>query len=969
MKIQDLAIIFVIIILPISLLLSEYTQFQIQTLKTQTAYDAKLTAATYDAIKAFQLNTTNSTESGMANPKMRDLTASVNSFRNSLMAGFKLNGYTEDELNNYIPALVYTLYDGFYIYSPYNNENHRYKKEPINPDSEGITLIQPTPTDVPTDGNGANLYGLKPYINYSCRYLNAAEGIDAVITYSLDNYITVQGMVRDGVTGLSVYVNRSGYLIDNITISGDDVTYNGITIQKEHLKENVAGKTYSYIKINGIKYYWMNDLEKIASIMNGSIQDQVTKAANETEYNKWVDMITNNDRAQQYYKEAAEFTEWFKSTTLDKLTYADAIDEIVDQTTGTISLGQVWNDTSLIFDFNPTITNYTKNIENELSNFNQHRLAVIKHKIKTNLAVAISNYNEYSGVTNVFQMPELKEDEWDSITHNISLISFLQGLPIGGKIYNGYTLVTNSESKEVVLEEYIYILGEDSSGKKQYHKIGDNGFTDGSITVSSGNYEGSGDGSGKVVSAGRLNMDFKRTNLTTNAISTYYYYPLKAYNASYDSVVMQNNVTTYDDIYIYMNTQSNVDLRNAFYTALGRERAGKYNSKISMTTSQLTPVAPTPPPVGPTPPAILDTYTITYNANGGTGAPASQTKTQDVPLILRSEIPTRVGYTFAGWATWATATVAEYSAGGTYNTNASATLYAVWGARPPSDLFDEDGTEVDSLHIGDFINYNAGTWTAAEINAIQTGNVSSLANANGSTNEPNIPYQFGGFTVGSSRNGNATPTQSEFYAEYLTDTTTGTYINGWRVFDVIGDQITLISAGNPEDYYYSGNDAFGSEYVLSGVINSSWTSYTPGTYQKRDWSPYVNTAQKALSARALRKTDLDNWYSKYIISSADTYDWEIYRKIYLGPYIKYQNLIDNNAYFWLGEALWDRGLYGTWPNSRILGDAESDAAFGIRVLITLSTDVALEKVGTRTITGGNMVTYGGPQTYNIWNIK
>ena len=125
MKIQELAIIFIIIILPISLLLAEYTQFQIKTINLQTEYDSRLTAATYDAIRAFQLNSINSTTSSMANSKIRDIEASVNSFRNSIIAGFELNGYTGETLNNYIPALVYTLYDGFYIYSPYKNVNHR----------------------------------------------------------------------------------------------------------------------------------------------------------------------------------------------------------------------------------------------------------------------------------------------------------------------------------------------------------------------------------------------------------------------------------------------------------------------------------------------------------------------------------------------------------------------------------------------------------------------------------------------------------------------------------------------------------------------------------------------------------------------------------------------------------------------------------------------------------------------------
>ena len=72
------------------------------------------------------------------------------------------------------------------------------------------------------------------------------------------------------------------------------------------------------------------------------------------------------------------------------------------------------------------------------------------------------------------------------------------------------------------------------------------------------------------------------------------------------------------------------------------------------------------------------TYTISYNANGGTGAPAAQTKMHDTPLTLSSTRPIRSGYTFKGWATSATATTAQYQPGGQYTANASTTLYAVW---------------------------------------------------------------------------------------------------------------------------------------------------------------------------------------------------------------------------------------------------------------------------------------------------
>lgn len=75
------------------------------------------------------------------------------------------------------------------------------------------------------------------------------------------------------------------------------------------------------------------------------------------------------------------------------------------------------------------------------------------------------------------------------------------------------------------------------------------------------------------------------------------------------------------------------------------------------------------------------TYTIKYNANGGTGAPSSQTKTYGTNLTISSTKPTRTGYTFKGWAlSQAEANNGNwyYSAGSTCGKNENITLYAVW---------------------------------------------------------------------------------------------------------------------------------------------------------------------------------------------------------------------------------------------------------------------------------------------------
>lgn len=73
-----------------------------------------------------------------------------------------------------------------------------------------------------------------------------------------------------------------------------------------------------------------------------------------------------------------------------------------------------------------------------------------------------------------------------------------------------------------------------------------------------------------------------------------------------------------------------------------------------------------------------NTYPVTYNANGGTGAPSQQTKTYGVTLRLSSTIPRRTNYNFLGWATSASATTVTYGAGVNYTANSAVTLYAVW---------------------------------------------------------------------------------------------------------------------------------------------------------------------------------------------------------------------------------------------------------------------------------------------------
>lgn len=72
-----------------------------------------------------------------------------------------------------------------------------------------------------------------------------------------------------------------------------------------------------------------------------------------------------------------------------------------------------------------------------------------------------------------------------------------------------------------------------------------------------------------------------------------------------------------------------------------------------------------------------ETYNITYDANGGKDAPARQSITAGQSVTIRGTMPTRSGYTFAGWSSSPNG-IAYYQPGDTCSIRGSTTLYAIW---------------------------------------------------------------------------------------------------------------------------------------------------------------------------------------------------------------------------------------------------------------------------------------------------
>jgi uncharacterized repeat protein (TIGR02543 family) len=75
---------------------------------------------------------------------------------------------------------------------------------------------------------------------------------------------------------------------------------------------------------------------------------------------------------------------------------------------------------------------------------------------------------------------------------------------------------------------------------------------------------------------------------------------------------------------------------------------------------------------------VLQQYTVTYDASGGTGAPAAAMVTEGRTLTLDPAIPVRSGYVFAGWSDDSGAWLAQYKPGSSFSPLGDTTLYAVW---------------------------------------------------------------------------------------------------------------------------------------------------------------------------------------------------------------------------------------------------------------------------------------------------
>ena len=266
-------------------------------------------------------------------------------------------------------------------------------------------------------------------------------------------------------------------------------------------------------------------------------------------------------------------------------------------------------------------------------------------------------------------------------------------------------------------------------------------------------------------------QEFNIIDITKSTIS---------YNMNGGSGTIANQTKTYGQ---------NLTLSTTKPTRTGYTFVG-WNTSSSAATAQYQPGGTYTANEGATLYAIwkANTYTVSYNMNGGSGTIANQTKTYGQNLTLSTTKPTRTGYTFVGWNTSSSAATAQYQPGGTYTANEDATLYAIWKANTYNVSYNMNGGSGSIDNQTKTYNVNL---TLSTTKPTRTGY--TFVGWNTSSTATTAQYQPGGTY---SANANAT-----LYAVWKANTVdvTSVSLNATTVTLVKGKTVTLTATVSPSN--------------------------------------------------------------------------------------------------------------------------------------------------------------------------
>lgn len=496
MKLQNFIVIFIIILIPLILFFGYYMNLEKETIKNQTACDMRLIQSTKQAIQAFEVNTVkwNKEYSSLADSKRRDIAASVNTFITSISNSMGITGMAKESILTYVPAIAYTMYDGLYIYSPTyvpklsTNENGVTKVD----ENGNILYLKPDGTETIQMSEAQKEY--KHVVRTPIPYSEKIESKPIVINYTIDNYVRIIDCTNNNFSRVAKV--QEGYLtfFKNKTITtssnkiieqfkfnngNDDVILNPETLSENIVVYNASGELeeviHSYIyDENKEKLYYNQTNNQFFRLSKGRrvyLDENCNVGDYNCKYKKTYTYDRTRDKFSTIYQviNGQDKGKWYNGAKTNQI--ADASDITMDYSAINYYV-ESYQFTEYAKGLNIDFLKMTEsnNSEDPNSLFSRHKKNIMRETITNNLRMAISSYAANSSYNYV--LPVLTEIDWDQILNNVSMITFVQGLPIGLKYYNNYAIAISTENKEYVNpKEIYYIVDGTNAVDTSYHRL------------------------------------------------------------------------------------------------------------------------------------------------------------------------------------------------------------------------------------------------------------------------------------------------------------------------------------------------------------------------------------------------------------------------------------------------------------------------------------------------------------------
>lgn len=346
MKIIHWTIIFILIVVPFSLVCRNIINTRFLALKDEVRINNAIDTATHDAVDLLvEIAEINGGKNIELNPDICE--AAIEQFFNTMSVNYNMpyNEGSKEYLCAYIPAIIIVGYNGFYIYSAEET-------------SDGVEHV------------------LKPKIPYSYEDENGN-----VINFTLGNEMSIYVDYLDKIYSGEFTFN----LNDSTAYDAVDEIYEGFTL---------------------------DDLQYVTTDLSYILYRE------------------KNARAEEIFA-GDDFL--LEGNPLEDYTY-DANGVLIG----------------------------------EASPFHQKRREVITNLIVSALTEEVTQHNSYAqllGVNYTFNVPDVSKSEWIHAIDDVSILSFIQGIPVGtNQYYNNYAL----GGSRITRGSYIYVT--EKEGNRYYHK-------------------------------------------------------------------------------------------------------------------------------------------------------------------------------------------------------------------------------------------------------------------------------------------------------------------------------------------------------------------------------------------------------------------------------------------------------------------------------------------------------------------